>query len=582
MPPSHPLIAFPIQIIESFGGRETAFVLAYGILGSALALGFWVYLRHRAFVGSLSRATRRIKGITDRPGATQEARLTEVDQALSNGPLAPLWRPYRGAIEPNPAREGDFVNLLAPAEWFAVERLPGNGYERWAATLSGVFLTIGLFFTFVGLAAALLRVGDAGGGADLLAATGAILRISSAKFITSIAGLAAFIGWLLGVRALTAGQAKAAWQLASAVQSLTTPLQPEALLFLQAQQARLQTAKLNALAKEIADALDAKLAVRLASLPIAVAAASRAVVDAVGGIGERIQHINEDAIARMAVQLGNDIRMAAGTEMRAAAAALRDTAKEFVEAKEGIAAAGAQVNRELCSAADAVKDAAALVDTAVSGGARGFREALGRASEESAKELAGAGQAAGDALRAAAGQAGAQVVAGLDTVGKRLLDTIQASAERLERAGKEFGSRMDDVGQTVHVVQTAIGEHVARLGQAGAAVTDACGELGKASRSLRGASKPVSVALQSAEEAAAASRDVLARAGTAAGTLEAAGAALQRAANASGQALEQHAQRFGQVDAALARTLQQIKAAAERTTSAPAEAREDRTVETVR
>ena len=61
------------------------------------------------------------------------------------------------------------------------------------------------FFTFVGLSAALLQVaGDGHGGAlspeKLRTAVGNILGISSVKFITSLAGILAYIGWSIVAR----------------------------------------------------------------------------------------------------------------------------------------------------------------------------------------------------------------------------------------------------------------------------------------------------------------------------------------------------------------------------------------------
>jgi hypothetical protein len=50
------------------------------------------------------------------------------------------------------------VNLVDPHVLFTADRLPGHGYEKWASTWAGVFLTLGLLFTFVGLSAALDRL----------------------------------------------------------------------------------------------------------------------------------------------------------------------------------------------------------------------------------------------------------------------------------------------------------------------------------------------------------------------------------------------------------------------------------------
>ncbi len=91
--------------------------------------------------------------------------------------------------------------------------------------MAGVCLTLGLLFTFVGLSAALFKVGDAGTNTnELRSAISEILRISSAKFITSMAGIVAYIIWTVVARSYESAQTKLACELATAVQALSHPL----------------------------------------------------------------------------------------------------------------------------------------------------------------------------------------------------------------------------------------------------------------------------------------------------------------------------------------------------------------------
>ena len=157
---------------------------------------------HRAYVRALKEAVRAVRRAEENDTLSPEDRLANADDTLKrNAAAAQAWRPYRGALRPDPRNEGSFVNPVDPVEWFSVDRLPGHGYEKWVSTMAGVCLTLGLLFTFVGLSAALFKVGDAVSNTnELRSAISEILRISSAKFITSMAGIVAYMIWTVVAR----------------------------------------------------------------------------------------------------------------------------------------------------------------------------------------------------------------------------------------------------------------------------------------------------------------------------------------------------------------------------------------------
>lgn len=543
------LAAAPIRLIMQFDGKETAVAIAYAILLGAAGLWLHAMWRHREFIRPLHAATRAILQPT-RPGQTFQARLDDAGAALAHAGLGARWASYRATIEDSPLRPGQNVNLLPPADWFALERLPGRGYERWAQTWPGVFLTTGLLFTFIGLAAALLRVGDAGTGADLLASTSAVLRISSAKFITSIAGLLAYIGWTLGARRLQVQQANAARALADAIQALTTPISPESLLLAQVRHAQCQEARLSTLAGEVAAAVDGALGLRLTAVPASISAAADVLAGSVVAAGADLRHVNEDALDRMVARLGNDLRLSAGAEMRAVAAALRDAASELAEARNHIAQAGAHAAAELGAAAAALRTAATVVDVTVIGAASKAAEALRGGAEAAASDLAAAGKSAGTAMQAAAGQASAHAAAGLEASATRLAASVNGSAERMEQSGRHIGT-----------AQAALAAHLQQYDGLGRMVAGATDDFGKAAKSLRAVLKPATTAMQTAEQAAALSHAVIEQAGSAVSALHAAGTSLQGAAAASRDAVDHHLQRFRHMDDSLGRTVQALSAA---------------------
>ena len=151
-----------------------------------------------------------------------------------------------------PATDKHLDLLIAPDERRLprAQRLeaPKHSYDKWAGTFAGVFLTLGLLFTFVGLSAALFKVGDAGADAvHLREAINGILSVSSAKFITSIAGIIFFILWTIIARWFVSSQLNVIDRFASRVQSLSTMLSPEVILIDQLMAAREQTDRMKTL-----------------------------------------------------------------------------------------------------------------------------------------------------------------------------------------------------------------------------------------------------------------------------------------------------------------------------------------------
>lgn len=567
-------IDIPVHAIERFGTRDVSFAAAYAILVGAVLAWLAVYRKHRAFVRGMNRVTAALRRAAsmDRPAD----RLGAADAAMGGSALAPLWRPYRAAIR----ERGGPVNLLAPGDWFALDRLPGRGYEAWAATWAGIFLTIGLLFTFVGLAAALLRVGDIGGGneVDLRAATGAILQASSAKFITSIAGLLAFIGWSFGTRVLVAGQARVARELCSAVQDVTAPLAPETLLFLQVEHLEDQLATTRGLAEAVAAAIEIRMQPRLEALPEAIADSGRGVAEAVRVMGAGIGRINEAAIAQMVSQLGSDIRASVGLEMRAVSAVLREAAAELEGAKSGIASAGTELNRELAVAAERMQRSAealelsfqagaaglgasgAEMSAVLESGARAAADLIGRSAQgvegslrsgaakledsgaqaaavlQSAIRIAAAAFAealadAGATIRETAGEGARDLAGAARDAGRQLADAADESSASMRKEAAIIGKLLDGSEQGLTELQATVAAQADRLGHVGSAIGEASVEFGRASRSLRAAAKPLATTLE----------------------------AVERVVVASEAALERHAARFGAADESLVQTLRLLR-----------------------
>jgi hypothetical protein len=363
MPVFNYLVESIVAGISAFATREIAFVVAFSILGCSIAIWAAFTLRpHLVFTSKLKAATKLVRDTRANGKLSTEDRLALIDKGLKgNLVVAEAWDPYRRSLRIDPNRKDGRLNPIDPHSWFALDRLPGRGYEKCAATMAGVSLTVGLLFTFIGLTAALFRVGQAGADtAQLRLAIAEILQISSAKFITSMAGILAYIGWSVVARQYNSAQSKLISRFASAVQTLTAPVSPEALLLDQLQEARDQTARMKTQADDMAIAFDRVVGQRFDALPAAVNAvlrpaleqSMRPVVEAIQGMGSTIGAGNQAAIGGMLTDLMTGVKDATGQEMNLLASTMREAAAELANAKSGIGSGGAEFGQMLARASE--------------------------------------------------------------------------------------------------------------------------------------------------------------------------------------------------------------------------------------
>ena len=215
------LVLLPISL---FSGKTLAVTIALLVLGAALAI--WLVIRfvfERPFLTVYNQLSNSITAARE-PDRSQEQVLARIGNAFAKSPLADSWEQYKASLE---FSDGHVFNYTDAAPFFDSDRLEGHNYVKWSSTLGGVFLTVGLFFTFVGLSAALLQVaGDGHGGAlspdKLRGAVENILGISSVKFITSLAGILAYIGWSLAARFQADAQDRAVGHLVAEIRRLTS------------------------------------------------------------------------------------------------------------------------------------------------------------------------------------------------------------------------------------------------------------------------------------------------------------------------------------------------------------------------
>ncbi|WP_299693503.1 hypothetical protein [uncultured Tateyamaria sp.] len=330
-------------------------LVALAMIGAA-ALLFLVMLKVTdAQLRSLRSATKLVTNTTSE--LEFAGKFSEISAALGvgspkiNGPkrrIADVWREYRETLI-EPTEEGRPIqNSIRPSAFFNIGNL-GFGLRSWRFW-PGLFVSIGLLLTFLGLVAALQQTGgvlDAADGGSRNNAMGDalndLLTVASAKFIMSLSGLFVSILLIGAIRWRDSSVDRAVSHLAHSLEDRLQFVSLERLSQQQLEEAketRTHMAKLNmelitALAKPLQDAAEA---------------GGNAAVGAMKGVAEKISATLSDTVTE------------ASEKMEAAATSMSETTVGLDSVSRRIE----MVVGELNSAAEALSSAATPVADSIS------------------------------------------------------------------------------------------------------------------------------------------------------------------------------------------------------------------------
>lgn len=298
---------FILTPLKLFSGKPLSIGIAFLILAISLGLWFfWLRPAAKSFIKIYHDLAGSLKNIRASSG-TNEEKLAKVDELFSGSPLNANWIEFRACID---FSNGDVFSYSDPRAFFSADRSPRNGYVKWSSTLGGVFLTTGLVFTFIGLSAALLNINTSPD--QIRGSIENILNVSSAKFITSIAGIICYIAWTITARKQSSAQDNATQLLSAELRQIFTYISPEILLKQQLtaveRQEDLFKSFSNDLAIAIGQQIENSLRVRMDALPSAIAdTVGEALRNSIGPISKELSEIGQQIGAA-----GNQITGGAG------------------------------------------------------------------------------------------------------------------------------------------------------------------------------------------------------------------------------------------------------------------------------
>jgi hypothetical protein len=400
---------------------------------------WWNYSRHH--VGLIAALDHRLDAISgvEHAGTTDEAQqrfaidFMSVDEAMrsADGPpaLVHAWNEYSETIIDQSGQRIEATAL--PGDYF----LHLGDDTRVLAWWANLFVAFGLTFTFLGIIAALtattnnLQGGDAG---QMSAALQTLLKLTAAKFWTSIIGVVASVVLRFLDRRWHSAALKRLNRLTQAIERGTSYVPPQRLAAEQLRELKQQSVALTEFSHQLAVSIGDALGQQL-----------QPVVAGLSGIQTTIDDFKSGSLNDFGTKLGETIKENAGAEMQGLAAALEGMTANLGSVNDRLEGASGQASEQIATAAREFSTASEAMTRAFAG--------LGDDISAMAGQLSSQAEAAEQRTRArvAEDNASYEAIAG----GQR--EVMRAMGEEMRIASAGASAEM------VRAVKEAVGEAMA-------------------------------------------------------------------------------------------------------------------------
>lgn len=465
--------------ISSFLTEEQApGLVSIGILIVLVAAGLLVGRSARRKLRALKWLDDQVRAAKDEADfagqvnkITREAKKVRTRKAYTH--ITAAWDEFRETlIEDKSSDRVILRNSVRPSSFFNLEDLHfGPGFSRY---MPGLFVTVGLLFTFLGLIAALQQITGLSDASpeDMRASLDGLLAAASAKFIMSLTGLYASIAFTILLRALTGWIEDRIHKLCAALESRLSFISLEDIAMEQLEIARGQKDSFmeigTTLVAELGQSLNKEIP---ASISSSISSAMAPLMDKVGkagaeGVGQMVDDLSSrfsedvgralsdasaqlsaagDKIARLSDRMDQSSGQM-GQEMEASVAKLTAAAEDLsarlasaAETTDGTLNAGADkllgimnetlegIRRNTAEGADALKEAAGEMRAS----AGTFREELDAAATSGA-----------DAVQARMKTAGTEAETAISEAGRGMVDVVAQSGQELLSASGDFREKI--------------------------------------------------------------------------------------------------------------------------------------------
>lgn len=331
-------------LIQDYVPGLVAAALLLCLVSSAVAFGVQVYKREHAlkwFSGIINSH--------DTPHSFTAA-VADIDQKIderagndAHQTLADAWHEYRETLVLY--GEGDakhYRNSVRPSTFFNVDDLKyGQGFWR---IVPGLFVTVGLFLTFMGLVAALsvMEVGSAD-SASLQLSLDKLLDAASAKFIMSLTGLFCSILFTMVLRVGTGRIEANVHRLCSRLESQLTFISLEDIAVDQLNAIKEQREHFRAIGTELVAELGRPLR---EELPQSI---SKSIADAMAPMVDKVTQVGTEGVGTMVQDLSSRFSEDVGAALANASDSIELAGRKIGELAARMDQSSSSMNDQLMS-----------------------------------------------------------------------------------------------------------------------------------------------------------------------------------------------------------------------------------------
>jgi len=392
------------------------------LLAIALMLFF---IRVRARVRAMRWLDRAVRKRRDNiefsaGAATLTSEISAGGRSGSKLKIANTWHEfYETLIVQDEAGVPIYHNSVRPSAFFNLEDL-GFGAGFWRH-VPGLFVSVGLFLTFLGLVSALSSIAPEGGGAIGPDQMNDLLTVASAKFIMSLTGLLCSIIFTIALRFGLHDAEVAAHRLADGLEERLPFLSLEGLVARQLAAITEQREFMRTLGYELVTELGRPLKEMPAVISESIGENLKPLLDQVGKAGtDGVGTLVQDLSGRIADDVGS---------------ALSRASDSISEAGDRIAKLSDRMDQSSSKVGDELNIALTRVSEAVAG----IRETLG----DAARDTGGAFNAGAEKLLGVMNQ----TLEGIRDNTSQGAEALSAAASSLRQAGEGFGKQIEDAGR---------------------------------------------------------------------------------------------------------------------------------------
>ncbi|MET3855355.1 anti-phage ZorAB system protein ZorA [Rhizobium sp. OAE497] len=377
--------------------------------------------------------------------------------------LAAAWEKYRETLVPH-EEHGKLVlrNAVRPSMFLNPEDL-GFGVGFWRI-VPGLFVSVGLFLTFLGLIAALSTMAQ---GAEIDSGVmRQLLSVASAKFIMSLTGLFCSIVFTILLRSIYGRLEQSIHDLCAAIEQRLTYISLEALATEQLKATREQREHFRLIGMELVAEIGRPLREELpAAIQSSIAGAMAPIVERVGklgaeGVGDMVSGISDkltDSIGIALTEASQKISDA-GERLGLLADRLDQSSGRIGSEMEGVTERVAQAVEDLRAA---ITNTAEVTGGTFNEGAEKLLAVMNRTLEgirDNTGEGARAMSAAAEDMRQAAESFKQEIEAAART-------GTEAAQERMKLASQQVSSAIGDAGKDVADVFSRTSAEIARVAE---------------------------------------------------------------------------------------------------------------------